>query len=107
MMALGKDDYYVFVAAIDFGTTYCGYAVSTRKDFERDPTKPYLKQWVDPTSGMVSNKTSTCILFNKDKQFSKFGIEAEAKYLDLIMDKEEKEWYFFRRFKMCLYSLKV
>jgi hypothetical protein len=106
-MASGKDDDYLLVAAIDFGTTYSGYAFSSRKDFTRDPTQTYLKQWIDSTSGMVSNKTSTCILFNKDKKFSKFGFEAEAKYLDLIDDKEEKEWYFFRRFKMCLYSLKV
>lgn len=29
----------LFVAAIDFGTTYSGYAFSARNDFDSDPTK--------------------------------------------------------------------
>lgn len=106
-MASSKQDSYLLVAAIDFGTTYSGYAFSTRCDFKRDPTNTFLKQWVDPTSSMMYNKTSTCILFTKEKNFSKFGFDAEAKYLDLIFDKEQKDWYFFRRFKMSLYDLQV
>nr|XP_022296996.1 heat shock 70 kDa protein 12A-like [Crassostrea virginica]XP_022296997.1 heat shock 70 kDa protein 12A-like [Crassostrea virginica] len=95
---------YLLVAAIDFGTTYSGYAFSTRTDFQREPTKAYLKQWVDPASSMMYNKTSTCILFDESINFSKFGFEAEVKYLDLIMDDEHKSWYFFRHFKMSLYD---
>ncbi|XP_022297241.2 heat shock 70 kDa protein 12A-like [Crassostrea virginica] len=95
---------YKLVAAIDFGTTYSGYAFSTREDFRAEPTKAYLKQWVDPASSMMSNKTSTCILFDEGVNFSKFGLEAEAKYLDLIMDNQHGTWYFFRRFKMTLYD---
>lgn len=106
-MASGKQDSYLLVAAIDFGTTYSGYAFSTRYDFQRDPTNTFLKQWVDPTSSMMNNKTSTCILFTKKKKFSKFGFEAEAKYLDLILDKDHMNWYFFRRFKMSLYDVQV
>lgn len=104
-MTSNKQDSYLLVAAIDFGTTYSGYAFSTRYDFKRDPTNTFLKQWVDPTSSMMYNKTSTCILFTKEKEFSQFGFDAEAKYLDLIFDKEQKDWYFFRRFKMSLYDL--
>lgn len=106
-MASSKQDSYLLVAAIDFGTTYSGYAFSTRHDFLRDPTNTFLKQWVDPTSSMMYNKTSTCILFHKDKKFNKFGFEAEAKYMDLILDKEQKDWFFFRRFKMSLYEIQV
>ncbi|XP_078340961.1 heat shock 70 kDa protein 12A-like [Crassostrea virginica] len=95
---------YLLVAAIDFGTTYSGFAFSTREDFQREPTKAYLKQWVDPSCSMIYNKTSTCILFDESGNFSKFGFEAEAKYQDLIMDNEHKTWYFFRRFKMTLYD---
>ena len=99
---------YLLVAAIDFGTTYSGYAFSTREDFQKEPIKVYLKQWVDPAgSSMVYNKTSTCILFDESVNFSKFGFEAEAKYQDLIMDNEHKTWYFFRRFKMTLYDKQV
>lgn len=106
-MAASKQDNYLLVAAIDFGTTYSGYAFSTRNDFQRDPTKTYSKQWVDPTSSMVYGKTSTCILFTKEKKFSTFGFEAEAKYLDLIIDENEDQnnWFFFRRFKMSLYDM--
>ena len=98
---------YLLVAAIDFGTTYSGYAFSSREDFQRDPTKAYLRQWVDPTSSTMNNKTSTCILFDESVNFNKFGFEAEAKYQDLIMDNEHKTWYFFRRFKMTLYDKQV
>ena len=98
---------YLLVAAIDFGTTYSGYAFSTREDFKREPTRAYLKHWEDPTSHMVYHKTSTCVLFDKDKKFSKFGFEAETKYIDLIMDKKHEPWYFFRHFKMTLYDKQV
>lgn len=100
-------DASLFVAAIDFGTTYSGYTFSSRDDFTRDPTKAYLKEWVDPSSNMLYNKTSTCILFTKERKFSHFGFEAEYKYSDLMEDNNHKEWYFFRRFKMCLYAMKV
>ena len=69
---------YLLVAAIDFGTTYSGYAFSSREDFQREPTKAYLKQWVDPASSMMNNKASTYILFDESVNFSKFGFEAEA-----------------------------
>lgn len=106
-MASDKQINYLLVAAIDFGTTYSGYAFSTRNDFKTDPTNAFLKEWVDPTSAMISYKTSTCILFTKEKKFSHFGFEAEAKYLDLKDDKDHTDWYFFRRFKMSLYDKQV
>lgn len=34
-----RTDNRLLVAAIDFGTTYSGYAFSFRHDFERDPLK--------------------------------------------------------------------
>lgn len=106
-MAKKKQDNYLIVAAIDFGTTYSGFAYSTRDDFKRMPTKLYSKQWVDSSSSMVCNKTASCILFDAKTKFSKFGFEAEAKYLDLIIDKEHKSWYFFKQFKMSLYNKQV
>ena len=75
---------YLLVAAIDFGTTYSGYAFTTREDFKIELTRAYLKHWVDPASQMVYHKTSTCVLFDKDRKFSKFGFEAETKYTDLL-----------------------
>lgn len=99
------------MAAIDFGTTFSGYAYSSRHDFQIDPMKVTMKTWVDPTSSMIYKKTST-YLFTKEKKISKFGFDAEAKYLDLLLDDDTtndkaKDWYFFRRFKMALYELQV
>ena len=61
------------------------------------------------TSSLISHKTSTCILFDKERKFRSFGFEAEAKYLDLVRDEKEnhRDWYFFRRFKMVLYDMQV
>ena len=98
---------YLIVAAIDFGTTYSGWAYSARMDFVKDPTRVFLKQWTDPTSTMIYNKTSTCILFDEKEKFSRFGFEAEAKYLDLAFENKHNSWYFFRRFKMCLFKIQV
>lgn len=98
---------YLLVAAIDFGTTYSGCAFSFNDEFMRDPTKSFVKNWIDPNSSMMYCKTSTCILFNKEKEFGEFGFAAEAKFLDLILENDHQNWYFFRRFKMALYELQV
>ena len=37
-------DKYICVAAIDFGTTYSGYAYSFRYDFETNPLKIIVNQ---------------------------------------------------------------
>ncbi|XP_062614580.1 heat shock 70 kDa protein 12A-like [Saccostrea cucullata] len=97
---------YLMCAAIDLGTTYSGYTFSSRHDFTRDPTKSAIKQWIDPITTMTSQKTSTCILFTNEKQFANFGFEAEEKYMELTLDKEQRDWYLFRRFKMSLYAIR-
>lgn len=105
-----KHKEYLIVGAIDFGTTYSGYAFSTKHDFLTDPRNIrniYLKHWVDLTSAMMFYKTSTCILFTGENIFDNFGFEAEAKYLDLILDNDHKNWYFFKRFKISLYKIQV
>lgn len=94
----------MLVAAIDFGTTFSGYAFPSKYDFERDPTKASLRRWIDPTSSMMYCKTLTCILFTEDQKFDKFGFEAEAKYLDLISNNNHKQWYFFTKFKISLFT---
>lgn len=98
---------YLLVAAIDFGTTFSGYAFSSKHDFVKDPTKASLRRWIDPISSMMHCKTSTCILFTEDQEVDKFGFEAEAKYLNLISDNNHNNWYFFKKFKMSLYEMQV
>ena len=103
---MAKSD-YLLAAAIDVGTTYSGFAYSFRHEFERDPIKVSSKTWTPGSGNLMSLKTSTCILFDKDGKFYSFGFEAEDKYVDLALDGEENNWYYFRHFKMALYDKMV
>ena len=95
---------FVVVAAIDFGTTYSGYAYSMKND----PMKISINQgWVAGSDRLISPKTPTCVLVNPQKQFDSFGYDAENKFLDLLDDGEEENWMFFRWFKMVLNNHKV
>ncbi|KAL3831876.1 hypothetical protein ACJMK2_023573 [Sinanodonta woodiana] len=95
----------LIVAAIDIGTTYSTYAFSTRKEFESDPVKIYAKtNWVS-SDNFVGEKTTTAVLFDEQKDFHKFGFEAEDFYTNMGV-KEIEKWYFFSRFKMNLFKRK-
>lgn len=126
------DDYFSpwpVVCAIDFGTTYSGYAYSMRPDYERNPLNiEFNPPWSNEE--MMTPKTPTCILFDKSENFHSFGYEAEKKYRKLAEKAQEEletdedddsddsddekdddkieedsvtEWLYFRRFKMKLY----
>lgn len=91
------------VAAIDFGTTYSGYAYSLRDDFNKDPLKILINQKWGNDKTTCAYKAPTSILFDRDRKFQSFGFSAESDYTDLIDNGEEEGWRFFRRFKMSLY----
>ncbi|KAL3878672.1 hypothetical protein ACJMK2_031003 [Sinanodonta woodiana] len=96
----------VIVAAIDFGTTYSGYAFSFKHEYDKDPTKISTNQaW--NSGSLVSFKQPTCVLCNPKREFDSFGYEAENKYTSLAEDKDHKKWYFFRRFKMVLHEKQI
>ena len=92
----------LLVAAIDFGTTYSGYAYSFRSDFLEDPLKICSNRWQ-----FGSLKAPSCILFNHRQQRDSFGYDAEDKYAELCLQGEHAHWYFFKDFKMLLYDTKV
>ncbi|XP_061165022.1 heat shock 70 kDa protein 12B-like [Saccostrea echinata] len=94
----------LLVAAIDFGTTYSGYAFSFKHEYDNDPLKVSSNNWTAGSRSLVSLKTPTCVLFNKDKVFDSFGYEAEDKYSELAEEEEHEDWYFFKRFKMSLFN---
>ncbi|XP_060577016.1 heat shock 70 kDa protein 12A-like [Ruditapes philippinarum] len=94
------------VAAIDFGTTYSGYAFSFLGDFKEDPLKIITNNWLVSSSSAVSLKTPSCILFDPEGNFHSFGFEAEDKYADLAADENHFKWFYFKRFKMLLYEQK-
>ena len=101
-------DEYLFVAAIDFGTTYSGYAFSSRDDFKKDPLTIRANQaWNAGGQRHISLKTPTCLLLDDKEELVSFGYEAENKYSDIVIDRKQNEYLFFQRFKMQLYKNKV
>lgn len=99
-MASDNVNNYEIVAAIDFGTTYSGYAYSYRYEQERIFVN---SNW---PSGLQTMKEATAILFNECGQFVTFGGDAITRYSDFADCDEEKTYYFFNRFKMSLYGEK-
>ena len=101
---------YFMVVAIDFGTTFSGYAFQHTTDYRKeDPTKSIFcpQSWNSGKKQLLSLKTPTCLLLDQNEDIDSFGYEAEEKYANLCMDGDQKKWYFFRRFKMQLMDTKV
>lgn len=93
----------LMVAAIDFGTTYSGYAFSFKEDYKNNPLQISINQsWTAGSRSLVSFKTPTCILFDKTQTFVAFGYAAEDQYSELALDDNHGDHYYFRRFKMKL-----
>ena len=97
----------LLVAAIDIGTTFSGYAFSFLHDYKKDKLKISANTWNVGVGQLVTQKTSTCVLFDAAGKFHSFGFEAEDKYSNLALDDNHHDWYYFRRFKMMLYDTKV
>ena len=95
------------MAAIDFGTTFSGYAFSFLHDYKRDPLKISANSWNAGIGHLVTFKTSTCVLFDAAGNFHSFRFKAEEKYSDLALDELHHNWYYFRLFKMMLYDKTV
>ncbi|CAG2190345.1 unnamed protein product [Mytilus edulis] len=93
----------LLVAAIDFGTTFSGYAFAFKGDYQEDPLKISGYTWTLGSTAGLSLKTPTCVLFDHNGEFHSFGAEAEEKYTTLAENEAHENWYFFRRFKMQLY----
>ena len=91
------------VGAIDFGTTYSGWAYSFLHDYKSDPTKVIVTHWYSGTDTLATEKTPTCALIAPDgKTLVGFGYEAENKYQKLVENGTHRQYYFFKRFKMAL-----
>jgi len=104
MAEASPTDNFLLVAAIDYGTTYSGYALS----FKNDPMKIQTNLgWNAGSERLISHKTPTCVLVNPQKQFDSFGYDAENKYMDLLEEDDHEGWMFFQRFKMILHNSQV
>ena len=91
------------VVAIDFGTTYSGYAYS----LVTAPDDIFLMSRVQHGQyGATNHKIPTILLLNDHRAFHSFGFEAREAYHDLD-EMESKKWLYFEKFKMELHSRKV
>ncbi len=91
------------VVAIDFGTTYSGYAYSLMST----PDDIYLMNRGQVGQfGAMTNKIPTILLLDEHGAFHSFGFEARETYHDLD-EGESKKWLYFEKFKMELHSRKV
>lgn len=95
-----------FIAAIELGKTYSGYAFSFQYEPNSIPNSIYTSAWWK--GSLLSNKNPTSVLWTKKKEFLAFGYYAELLYaisLDSNTDDEDSEdemdvLHFFRRFTM-------
>ena len=91
------------VVAIDFGTTFSGYAFS----FIRDSSSIHMmRRWEGGDPGVTNQKTPTTLLLKPDGSFHSFGFGARDFYHDLDAT-ESKKWLYFDKFKMLLHSSQV
>ncbi|XP_061164556.1 heat shock 70 kDa protein 12B-like [Saccostrea echinata] len=93
----------MLVAAMDFGTTYSGYAFKFRHEATK---KMYIKSWHKEagSSCLPSEKAPTCVLLRANGEFKSFGYQAENEYSDIASEGLEEDWHFFRHFKMLLHN---
>ncbi|KAH3877654.1 heat shock 70 kDa protein 12B-like [Dreissena polymorpha] len=85
------------VAAIDFGTTYSGYAFSLKSSPDQIHANAIWNGGSTPTL-----KAPTCVLLDPKGSFHSFGYEAEQHYQEVTTE----GWRLFRRFKMVLHTSK-
>jgi len=94
---------YRVVAAIDFGTTYSGYAYA----FTDQPDSIYLMRRTDSNQPGVSNYKVPCILLlDENGEFDSFGNEARERYHDMEEGKARK-YYYLEKFKLALHFTEV
>ena len=95
---------YIAVVAIDFGTTFSGFAFAfNHKDGEKGIHMN--KEW-GTDQGYATMKAPTCLLLNPNKSFNSFGYEAQDRFAELE-EEEAREYYFFEKFKMVLHKDEV
>lgn len=96
----------LLIAAIDFGTTFSGYAFAWISELQEDPSpsRIHINNWWASNRSFVSYKTSSTVLLNRYKQLVDFGFDAESKYAYLLEVGEHEDYFYVRHFKMILYD---
>ena len=97
-VAAPRRKHRLFVASIDFGTTYSGYAFSSEDEWKGGPLKIQTNKW--NSSNLMSAKTPTTLLLSPQREFLAFGYDAETKYSESKEDFDSN--YYFHCFKLIL-----
>jgi len=107
------DGHHLVVVAIDFGTTFSGYAFSFVQDRdalvgdevgESMPSHIHMmRRWEGGDPGVINQKTPTTLLLTPDGQFNSFGFTARDFYHDLD-SMDAQRWLYFEKFKMTLHN---
>ena len=88
------------VVAIDFGTTFSGYAYS----LTREPDSVHImRKWEGGDPGVTNMKTPTTLLLTPEGDFHSFGFTARDFYHDMD-HKEALRWLYFDKFKLTLHG---
>ena len=101
MDGMKRDIEFTHFIAIDFGTYGCGMAVSTNVD--PDNSHVY-SNWLQ---SKMAVKCPTALLLNDEGEYEAFGDNALFMYQTknrLRRPHMADQYYFFYRFKMCLYN---
>jgi hypothetical protein len=113
-----SDDRHFVVVAVDFGTTFSGYAfsftsvgggpLSSKGDLQLQmqqtlDTIHVMRRWEGGDPGVVNHKAPTTLLLDPEGEFHSFGFSARDFYHDMS-PKQTKDWFYFERFKMALHS---
>ncbi|XP_056010525.1 uncharacterized protein LOC125681968 isoform X4 [Ostrea edulis] len=98
-----EDDEWSIVVALDFGTTYSGFAFWRKEN----PSEIMPRKWkTNATEVLESLKTPTSLLLNKSNELIEFGFEAERVFKELVEDEFDSDYRFFSKFKMKLHHKK-
>ena len=95
---------YIAVVAIDFGTTYSGFAFAFNQH-EGEGGIHMNRSW-GHDQGHSTLKTPTSLLLRPDGQFDSFGYEADEKYANFVCG-EDHDYLYFKQFKMTLHKSEV
>ena len=91
------------VVAIDFGTTYSGYAYAS---IDKPDDIHLMRRSSGSHLGLQSYKLPTVLLLRENGDFHSFGYEARETYADMD-ETESLKYLYFEKFKMELHSRRV
>nr|CAI21189.1 novel protein similar to vertebrate heat shock 70kDa protein 12A (Hspa12a) [Danio rerio] len=94
----------VLYIAIDFGTSYSGYAISFKTKQPQESIQ--IPNW-GVNFGYNTFKTPTCILFDEHETFQKFGYDAMMTYTRSTPKSQARKSFLFEHFKMELYDKEI